>query len=384
MGKNIVMCSDGTGNTWAEQVSNVTRLVKSLALGRGDGQLAFYDQGIGTNPALVNVVKSFASEPTREGLRVLQAPKVYRWMPGVSRVAGLAVGFGLRENVKEMYRALAEHYDEGDRIYFFGFSRGAFTVRVLAGLLYRCGLLPKESLDGQFDRLFSTAYALYEPHRGDGAAVARFRATHAVVDCEVNFLGIWDTVKSYGGIWPKSLPHLRHNPIVRTVRHALAIDERRSWFQPTSWGGIDSDDKAAPDLTDPRYATQDVREVWFCGSHSDVGGGDEEAETARVPLWWMMEEARASGVRLNEEGARELASSGLDGPPETHESLRRWWWLSEYCPRWELDNRTRPPRRPFAWGRTGNRKLAAFRRQGKVVLHASVGVAVEGRGCAIE
>jgi uncharacterized protein (DUF2235 family) len=259
----------------------------------------------------------------------------------------------------------------------FGFSRGAFTVRVLAGLMYRCGVLPKESLESDFDRSFSVAYALYEPHYEDRQAVARFRAGHRAADCGVRFLGIWDTVKSYGGIWPKSLPHLRHNPIVQTVRHALAIDERRSWFQPTSWGGIDADDEDAPDLRDPRYARQDVREVWFSGSHSDVGGGDEEAETARVPLRWMMGQARANGLRLNAEGERELAGADPVGPPVVHESLRGGWWLSEYCPRWELDNRTRPPRRPFVWGRTGNRRVAAFKRKGKIHVHASVGIVVE-------
>jgi uncharacterized protein (DUF2235 family) len=104
-------------------------------------------------------------------------------------------------------------------------------------------------------------------------------------DLKIYFLGLWDTVKSYGGIRPIVLPHLRHNPCVKIVRHALALDERRAWFDATTWGQLDSDTKGAALRLENTLSvadmealkTQDIEKVWFRGCHSDVGGGDAEA-----------------------------------------------------------------------------------------------------------
>ena len=252
------------------------------------------------------------------------------------------------------------------------FSRGAFTARALAGLVYRCGLVKHELAAGNaFEECFAKAYALYKPHEADEEAVKKHRADFGVPDeCEIHFLGLWDTVKSYGGVWPRSLPHLRHNPIVHIVRHALALHEKRSWFIPTSWGGIDGDDLVRLGVKpDPRYRTQDVREVWFCGSHSDVGGGDVEQNTAAIPLCWMLSEAKACGLKLNADGEKVLDQCDPAGPPETHESLKTGWLLTEYFPRWELDNSQRPPRRLFKIGRSGVRHVEQFARNGKVCVH---------------
>jgi uncharacterized protein (DUF2235 family) len=269
-----------------------------------------------------------------------------------------------------MYEALARNYDDEqkDRIYLFGFSRGAFAVRVLAGLLYRCGLPPK---DADLDKCFAEAYKIYKPHLKKPRRIAKFKAKFKTREVDIHFLGIWDTVKAYGGIWPKSLPHLRHNPIVKTVRHALALHEHRSWFLPTSWGGIDLDDANFHSIEpDDRYKDQDVKEVWFRGCHSDVGGGDEEADTAKIPLKWMLKEATL--LELNKYGEEVLAASDPSGLPAIHESLRCGWVIAEYIPRWELDNSRRPPRRLLKFGRTGERCVEKFRRKGTILIHPSV------------
>lgn len=369
MPKNIVICADGTGNAFDAQVSNVSRLVQLLDLSDPTQQVAFYDQGIGTDPRLANAVKAYkeGARDQRRGLTVLDPPYSAWWLPAtVARVAGLTVGFGLKRNVRELYAALTASYEDGDVIYLFGFSRGAFTVRVLAGLLFRCGLLPANTVN--FDAAFARAYDLFTPHLQDFDAVERFKRDEQVRTPSVSFLGLWDTVKSYGGIWPQSLPHLRHNPIVEKVRHALALDEQRSWFLPTSWGGIDSDRA----MDDPRYRTQDVVEIWFRGVHSDVGGGYTDDAAAAIPMRWMLNEAATAGLVLNTAG-RKAAVAADPSCPALHESLEGGWLISEYLPRWEIDNSYWPPKRFFKCGRTGVRHPAQFARQQMVRLHSSVG-----------
>jgi uncharacterized protein (DUF2235 family) len=368
--KNIVICADGTGNTFGAQVSNVSRLVQLIDLDNPERQVAFYDQGIGTDPRYVNAVKAYKDrkQAQRRALTILDPPFRAWWVPSrIVRGVGLAIGYGLRRNVRELYTALAGCYEDGDRIYLFGFSRGAFTVRVLAGLLFRCGLLPKSS--AAFEDRFEQAYDLFTPHLQDFDAVSLFKRDQQVRIPRVYFLGIWDTVKSYGGIWPQSLPHLRHNPIVDKVRHALALDEQRSWFLPTSWGGIDSD---RPVDDSAAFRDQDVLEIWFRGVHSDVGGGFDDDVAARIPLRWMLNEAATAGLRLNQAG-RELAVSADPECPAVHESLTDGWLCTEYLPRWELDNSYFPPKRFFKCGRTGVRHPAQFARQQMVRLHSSVG-----------
>jgi uncharacterized protein (DUF2235 family) len=159
---------------------------------------------------------------------------------------------------------------------------------------------------------------------------------------------------------------------VRTVRHALALNEQRSWFIPTSWGGIDGEDREKLGVTpDAGYEDQDVQEVWFRGCHSDVGGGDAEAATALAPLAWMVREAKLCGLKTDAAAERAILEQGSGNATEIHESLKCGWLASEYLPRWELDNSTRPPKRYFKLGRTGKRHISQFSRGGKVYVHES-------------
>ncbi len=380
MPRNLVICSDGTGNTFEQHVSNVSRLVQAVDLSDENTQLVFYDQGIGTNPTLVGNIRRFKqeSEKQRKALEILPPPNVHIFRP-LATLAGKLVGYGLFANLQEMYQKLAAHYEpEHDRIFLFGFSRGAFTVRAIAGLLYRCGLPHRRfATDWRaFRCCFDEASAIYRPHCEDWERIDRFRKTYEVVDVTIHFLGIWDTVKSYGGLRPQSLPHLRHNPIVRTVRHALALHERRSWFLPTSWGGIDSEaDVRMPVRPDVQYVLQSVDEVWFIGCHSDVGGGDDEAETAKISFRWMLGEATRPGLLLAptcEEWIFDADDN--DRRPRVNESYNWRWFLSDRIPRWELDNSRRPPGYPVRWQGYGARCPENFRRRGHLQFHSTTGV----------
>jgi len=371
MGKNIVICSDGTGNTFEDRITNVTRLVQHLDLDHPDQQVVCYDQGVGTAALRKEAVTRITASPEHgTALCILPGPAAERFPPSawVSRGRGLLFGFGLKENVRQMYRKLAQQYEgPDDRVFLFGFSRGAFTVRALAGLLYRCHLPSRgqEDIDERFER----AWRLFQPMVvADMDAVLAMRNAHR--PCPVHFMGIWDTVKSYGGLIPVILPHLRHNPDVLHVRHALALDERRAWFKPTTWGQLDMDREEAMTRLDPRdgpsYQAQDISEVWFTGCHSDVGGGD-------LALRWMLGEAASvqPPVLLGEAGLSLLRTAD---PAVTHKINPSWtfgWRMVEKIPRREIDNSAVYPKK--VWGSDGVRHPEVSRRHGCVTVHASVG-----------
>ncbi|MGH8650746.1 MAG: phospholipase effector Tle1 domain-containing protein [Gammaproteobacteria bacterium] len=248
------------------------------------------------------------------------------------------------------------------------FSRGAFTVRVLAGLLFRCGLLLPKHRDRH-----SQAFKLYEPHfeklKPDEltklrADIDKFRRSYSRPCKETSFLGIWDTVKSVGYIWPKSLPHTRCTPIAKTVRHALSIGESRSFFVPTTWGGLDGD-------TERPIEGRDVKEIWFAGNHSDVGGGyeEEKSDLAKISLKWMINEACACGLRVDRTKYDEMFARDSIPPFTSHDELEKWSWrISDCLPRWELENDPPPPRRLFRWGPSGRRSIGKSARNGVVLI----------------
>ena len=377
MAKNIVICSDGTGNTFDKNITSVTNLVKRLELSNHNQQVAVYDQGIGTSADRSKAIATYAERlADSDTLKPLRPPMESSFLPVALfyRARGLATGFGLKENVREMYKELANLFSDEDRIFLFGFSRGAFTVRALAGLLYRCRL-PMEDNIADSDSLFEKAWAFFQPMQETEEAKS-FREKQR--PCDIYFLGIWDTVKSYGGLNPVILPHLRHNPIVKNVRHALALDEHRAWFQPTTWGLLDSDkDGAMTRLKKedrPLYEEQkkNIEEVWFTGCHSDIGGGEKEAGTAQIALRWMLGEAVniEYPLMLNEDGIKLLNEA--DPPPQIHESQNAKWWLIEKVPRAIIDNSGVYPFKKFAHGNDGQRDLEKLRRDGKIVFHATV------------
>jgi uncharacterized protein (DUF2235 family) len=358
---NVVLCCDGTGNKLDVATSNVVRLFSIARRDRPLDQVVYYHPGIGTMPARAALTSAS------------------RW---ATKTAGNAAGYGLLDDVADLYAYLMDVLGDHDQLFIFGFSRGAFTARVLAGLIHRLGVLKPE-----FKSLIPYALDLYRPHRPvDGAhvelddVVAKFRTLFSR-PCSVHFLGLWDTVKAFGVLWPRSLPHLRFNPSVRFVRHALALEESRTMFEPTTWGGTDGDLRGTPasflrPAMPPRSIepTQDVKEVWFAGCHSDVGGGLPAAAGGlyKHSLEWMVREAEHRGL-LVDEGALQQCLSEAAGEDRKVESLRDWWHLAELALRLHLRNEFPPAwRRRVTMGLWRGRKLSGFHRGGGLKVHDSV------------
>ena len=331
MSKTIVICCDGTGNSDTGVPSNVKQLYDFVLVDAA--QVATYHRGVGT-------------DARRDG----QSWLAYTWR----HVTELCFGEGIDATLADLYGWLAAAYDDGDRLFLFGFSRGAFTARALAGMIHVCGLLKRGEPVSPHDvvRRYRGSEARIKAERrrrGLPAACGPCEIDHAAVDvdamefaarhcrpCVIDFLGLWDTVKAYGWVWPRSFPALRHNTSVRTVRHAAALDEGRALFQMTGWAS----------------AHIDVKEVWFAGDHSDVGGGHETGNSALADasLRWMLGEAYGAGMRLtpppDERGAalRHAGALAPGTPPKGR--WKRWAFLPLDClPRIELDNHAYPPRR---------------------------------------
>lgn len=367
-GKNVVICCDGTGNDYARTPSNVWRFRELLHTAAGE-QHVCYEPGIGT--------ADWPAARTRLGRRLRH------WRE-------LALGAGLFERVSALYLRLMREYQPDDRIFLFGFSRGAFTVRALAGLLHTCGLLRRED-----EHLLPYALGLYRTSEQrirdalcrEGLCAAPKGTDHVAWDersvsfkrdvsrkCEVHFLGLWDTVKAYGWIWPQSFPALRHNPSVRMVRHAVALDERRAVFQFTGWGDRRSIVGANG------VAIDAVREVWFAGDHSDVGGGHPSGNSGLTDasLEWMLGEATHQQLQLRHNGesrkaVQAVCEGALAAKRATPGDLRGEFWPTRLLPRVELVNSTYPPAHRLAWFWTsGRRQPAVHAEEHPILLHDSV------------
>ena len=268
--KRLVVCCDGTWNRPNEvsdgvaAPTNVAKLALALADedDAGNAQLLHYEAGVGT----------------RRG----------------ERFVGGAFGVGLSRNIRDCYRFLVDNYEPGDKLYFFGFSRGSYTARSLAGLVRNSGILRPEER-----QLIGDAYALYRRPDKDlepsSIAAELFRRSHSYSETYIDFVGVWDTVGALGipidGFRPPLLSRLwtfhdtTLSRYVLNAYHALAIDERRRPFRPTVW-------EQKPDAS----RDQVLEQVWFAGVHSNVGGGYSDTGLSEIPLLWMAEKARNCGL----------------------------------------------------------------------------------------
>ncbi|CAA9281218.1 MAG: hypothetical protein AVDCRST_MAG08-3779 [uncultured Acetobacteraceae bacterium] len=342
MAKNLVFFADGTGNDRAQgRKTNVAKLsdrAENMRVAAGgptwqhlsgpalDGELAHpgvrqithYDEGVGTE---------------------------------FGDLVGKATGSGISRNIQDGYDFLVRFHEPGDRVFLFGFSRGAYTVRSLAGLVGLCGVAKRFQGDGGTDlrhdagarrKIVAGAYAVYKTGSGQkeagrearSAAAERFRRAHAHPEHEdpaaraPYLIGVWDTVRSLGiplgyKDWELSLwPHRFHdhdlNPCVRYAFHALSIDDRRQQFLPTLW----NEPTRAQEIGDP--VGQVFEQVWFPGVHADVGGGYEDSGLSDVALGWMIDKAVSAGHPLLFSGD---PRSGLDPRPTArlHDSRDRFW-----------------------------------------------------------
>ncbi len=263
MSKNIVVCVDGTCSDVTCDSTNVLRLFRCLV--SNENQVIYYDSGVGT-----------ISDPTS---RTFLGKLISRKLDG-------AIGSSVRENVCRAYQFLVRTYQPGDRIFLFGFSRGGYIVRALAGMIHFLGLVAPE-LTG-LDRLAWTIYADDNhnlPISKRFQSGKRFRQAFARPEpVRIHFVGAWDSVSAFGWLWQlRTVPYTSNNPSIDHVRHAVAIDERRTAFQPNLFRPADAS----------QHAT--FQQLWFAGAHGDVGGGYPEHDNslARITLQWMFEEAAA-------------------------------------------------------------------------------------------
>lgn len=295
MAKNIILLSDGTGNSSSNPFkTNVWRLYQAIdisapASGKFD-QIVYYDNGVGT-----------------ESFKPLA-------------IMGLAIGLGLATNVKNLYTFLCRNYQPGDNIYLFGFSRGAFTVRILAGLVFRCGLVKAPDEDELEERI-KHAYAEFKRDMARRATATRpwliagqilggsqkakntdrivfnFPEPQSQLFPRITFMGVWDTVDAYGMpvdelkegidryVWPMTVADRELSDHVDRVCHALSLDDERPTFRPVLW-------------TDPKNRPERLTQVWFSGVHANVGGGYPDDGLAYVAQQWIMDEAAQSGMRF--------------------------------------------------------------------------------------
>lgn len=327
-GRTIVVCLDGTGDKFDNDNSNIVHLVSALKKDDAS-QVSYYQAGIGTYGSTGGLSKGF------------------------SAAMDMAVGSGLGLHVRDAYHFLMHTYKEGDKICIFGFSRGAYTARCLAGMIHKVGLLPPRNV-----QQIPFAYEFYTNDTAEGWTQSEdFKRTFCIDVC-VYFLGCFDSVASVGFI-PRQLP-LSSTPSsqVRYFRHAMALDERRAKFkicrhQTKTWDDIEKSSSPVetnirsanskeqdqplkyspsakygkdnhPNITDEEYESlthqsdtfqTDVLEVWFAGAHADVGGGavanDERHKLAQIPLRWMIRQAFECNTGIIFK-TKSLAEFGLD------------------------------------------------------------------------
>jgi uncharacterized protein (DUF2235 family) len=359
MSKNIVLLSDGTGNSSSKLfTTNVWRLYRALDLTTPGQQIAYYDDGVGTS--------SF------KPLAIL----------------GGVFGFGLKRNVIDIYSFCCRNYQPGDKIFGFGFSRGAFTIRVVAGFIARVGLVRYDGNEEHLARDAKIAYREYRKVRnfrsGGNILVGPLRALRDWVSHVIfrkpafrqldlvriekfDFLGVWDTVDAYGGpieeitraidywYWPLSMPDQFMTQKVGRACHALALEEERDAFRPVLWDdryvrgrdGLypvhqDWTPPRPPDPGKPHIDDERISQVWFVGVHSDVGGGYSRDGLAHLALAWMMERAKVYGLTylpLQEQSLKSLVNP-YDKLNDSRHGLAGYY---RYRPRKLADIYSQPP-----------------------------------------
>ena len=289
--KRLVICCDGTWNRPDSQyVTNIEKIARtvqidSASVESGVQQSVVYLSGVGVGY-------------------------------GVDRILGGAFGFGLFSNVLAGYRFLASNYEPGDEIYVFGFSRGAYTARSLCGMIGKAGLLTRKAL---VDEKLPEAVARYKRlETQSGQSDAEFRRDYCHPDTPIHFLGVFDTVGALGVPGAMRRKHQFHDvklsKAVLCARQALAIDEPRMKFEPCLWEDTGAEGEA-----------ERVRQVWFEGAHSDVGGGVSPTGLPDTALLWMVSEANKRGLVFDEELLQRYICSGSS--PQRHDPSRPMYRL---------------------------------------------------------
>ncbi len=279
--KRIVICADGTWNRPEQELTkdfptNVLKLARAIkpVTPQKVGQQVFYDWGIG----------SYHNQ----------------------KVAG-ATGNGLHKNILDDYRYIVQNYAPGDELFFFGFSRGAYTIRALCGLINNCGILKRTDAS-----LIQTAFNHYKnpapAYSPKGEKSLAFRKQYSHKFRQIKFVGVWDTVGAMGipisflGLFndKDEFYDTKIGSNIKIARHAMAIDEHRSDFEPTIW---------IP------QTNMDIKQVWFSGAHSNIGGSykpDKDGSLlSDIPLAWMLKEAKQAGLSTEPHLSKKLTANPI-------------------------------------------------------------------------
>ncbi|PBK63020.1 hypothetical protein ARMSODRAFT_894919 [Armillaria solidipes] len=331
--RTLVLCFDGTGDQFDADNSNIVQLCSLLKRDDRSQQMVYYQAGIGTyiSPQIPGLLTS----------------KIYKTID-------LAIAWSLDAHVMDGYEFLMQNYHSGDRICIFGFSRGAYTARSLAGMIHKVGLLSPDNW-----QQVPFAYKMYTRTDEIGWCQSTAFKEAFCMDVPLEFVGVWDTVDSVG-IVPRRLPFTTSNTIIRTFRHVVSLDEHRAKFKANLWNWpsdrelklstkssplssredtVDSSVHRPLDIPEmesgfewspddeeqlqklerlhssPAEQHTDIEEVWFVGCHCDVGGGSVKDSTryslSRIPLRWMIRECfkAETGIMFDSERLREI---GLD------------------------------------------------------------------------
>jgi hypothetical protein len=296
LSRNIVLCFDGTNNEYSATTTNVVRIYALLDRNRND-QLAYYQPGIGT----------FAP-PGVWG-------RTKRW---IIRRLDLAIAWLLEHHVTNGYRFLMRYSQPEDKIFIFGFSRGAYAARVLVSMVHSVGLLTSGN-----EELVPFAWKQYREGENDPGASSGFKSTFSR-EVRIHFLGLWDTVSTIGWFWsPQHLPFTGGVPTADVVRHAIALDERRGYYGANLWTFEPADG-------------QDIMQVWFPGVHADVGGGYPEPEggLSKISLRWMVEQSKLVGLHFNEYQLLllNMGPTSREVAAPIHNSLKGIWKIVDVLP----------------------------------------------------
>ena len=280
MSKNIVICYDGTGNEYGKHNTNVVKTFESIV--RDENQIAFYDPGVGTFDSLG---RFFGQK--------------------IGKLLGDGFGYGLQQNIEDGYEYLMNRFMTGDKVFLFGFSRGALTARALAGMLHHFGVLQKGSKN-----LIPYVSKMYNRRRFDISEGFKNTFCH---ECKPHFIGVWDTVASLGHIYA------RHrffdqtlNPDIQNAYHAISIDEKRKKFPVSLWD------------EGKKEEGQTIEQVWFAGVHSDVGGSYPECGLSDIAFAWMMDKACEHGMKLKASWQDNLKQNSMG---KLHNSRTKYWKL---------------------------------------------------------
>ncbi len=298
--KRLIVCLDGTWNKpdQEDKITNVVKIMRALKPHDENGmaQIVFYDKGVGTGGP-------------------------------IDRLRGGALGRGLEDNIKDGYRFLANNYDKDDEIYLFGFSRGAFTARSLAGFIGWLGLVRKAELHH-----LGEIWKEYRDRKKGAKVSEQWKKLTWEHEVRIKCVGVWDTVGALGIPTKKIAVRVLHKKYefhdttlgdyIDHAFHALAIDEKRGPFEPTLWS-VEEGLSESPER---------VQQVWFAGVHSDIGGGYKEAQLSDISLMWMVRRVHlATGLCFDDAYLSDQAHVSPDPLGVHHDSLG-WYVYSKYLP----------------------------------------------------